>query len=145
MQVPDGWLQVIRGPRPPAQKWPRARQPAPRAGQKAHQHVQRPQQVPHFLMDPDDIDPTLLDALEVDLASIALASSQVVLPSRDEFVATTDVAESDTSSEVGSSLPAEEPPRKEFPDMDISNATIRAAFASLDDVDLEGSWQERAS
>ena len=32
-QVPEGWLQVIHGPRPPAQKWPRARQPAPRVGQ----------------------------------------------------------------------------------------------------------------
>ena len=53
MQVPEGWLQVIRGPRPPAQKWPRARQPAPRVGQKVHQHVQRSQQVPHVPMDPD--------------------------------------------------------------------------------------------
>ena len=88
---------------------------------------------------------TLLDALEVDFARNVVASSQVVLPSSDDFVATTDVAESDTSSEVGSSLPAEKLPREEFPDMDISNATIGAAFASLDDVDLEGSWQERAS
>ena len=67
-----------------------------------------------------------------------------MLPSRDEIVATIDVvgsgAENDiaSSSEVGSSLPAEHCPREEFPDMDISIATIRAAFASLDVVDLEG-------
>ena len=58
-----------------------------------------------------------------------------MLTSRDEFVATNVVdsgAESDiaSSSEVGSSLPAEQIPREEFPDMDISNATIRAAFRS---------------
>ena len=93
----------------------------------------------------DDIDPTLLDALEVDLAGDAPASSQVrrlrlmssqvpVLPSRDKFVATTDVvdsgAESDivSSGEVGLSVLAEHFPREEFPDMDISNASIRAAF-----------------
>ena len=33
VEVPDGWLQIIRGPRPPAAKWPRAKAqstPAPR-------------------------------------------------------------------------------------------------------------------
>ena len=35
VQVPDGWLQVIRGPQPAAQKWPRARQPASRGRARA--------------------------------------------------------------------------------------------------------------
>ena len=72
-----------------------------------------------------------------------------MLRSRDEFVATTVVdsgAESDiaSSSEVSSSLPAEQSPREEFPDMDISKATIRAGFASLDEVDFEGIFLVRA-
>ena len=35
MQVPDGWLQVIRGPPPASQKWPRGRQPASRGRARA--------------------------------------------------------------------------------------------------------------
>ena len=33
--VPDGWLQIIRGPRPPAAKWPRAKVQTPMQ-QKPH-------------------------------------------------------------------------------------------------------------
>ena len=29
MEVPDGWLQVLRGPRPPAAKWPKVSKPQP--------------------------------------------------------------------------------------------------------------------
>ena len=42
-------------------------------------------------------------------------------------------------------LPAVPSPREEFLVMDISNATIRAGFASLDEVDLEGIFLVRAS
>ena len=54
MQVPDGWLQVIRGPRPPSVKWPKARQQTPQRGRKV-QPEQRPEQVRRAPFDPDTI------------------------------------------------------------------------------------------
>ena len=33
IEVPEGWLQVIRGPRPPASKWPQAQRTSSAAAQ----------------------------------------------------------------------------------------------------------------
>ena len=49
--VPDGWLQVIRGPRPPAAKWTKTG-PNPPSGQRT-QPERRPQQPPRAPVDPD--------------------------------------------------------------------------------------------
>ena len=51
--VPDGWLQVIRGPRPSSVKWTKA-QPTIPSGRRAEQ-VRRPQPVPRAPVDPDTV------------------------------------------------------------------------------------------